>query len=206
MENAGFALHQRFCDIGKNVSMDYTQAAIPEQLIYEMTDGVPVYYRGYQGYLHGEKEIAQIMGSSKIQAYLIAELVFLLRGFLGKEYHVFTNEIGILLKEKTWRAADIAVIHQDQVTDLDSTYLDVPPQLVIEIDTKADWSGIEDPLSYYQKKTDELLDFGVEKVIWIFSETKKVMLAEQHRPWITVSWEEEIDLLPGLPCTIRSLL
>lgn len=186
--------------------MDYMQAAIPEQLIYEMTDGVPVYYRGYQGYLHGEKEIAQIMGSSKIQAYLIAELVFLLRGFLGKEYHVFTNKIGILLKEKTWRAADIAVIHQDQVTDLDSTYLDVPPQLVMEIDTKADWSGIEDPLSYYQKKTDELLDFGVEKVIWIFSETEKVMLAEQHRPWITVSWEVEIDLLPGLPCTISSLL
>ena len=186
--------------------MDHTQAAIPEQLIYEIIDGVPVYYRGYEGYLRGEKEIAQIMGSSKIQAYLIAELVFLLRGFLGKEYHVFTNEIGIRLQEKTWRTADIAIIHQDQVSDLNSTYLDVPPQLVIEIDTKADWTGVDDPLSYYQKKTDELLDFGVNKVIWIFSETKKVMLAEQHRPWITVSWEDEIDLLPGLSCTISSLL
>lgn len=36
---------------------------------------------------------------------------------------------------------------------------------------------MENPYGYYQKNIDQLLDFGIEKISWIFSETEKVMMA-----------------------------
>jgi len=35
------------------------------------------------------------------------------------------------------------------------------------------------PLDYYATKTDALLDLGVHKVIWIFTDARKVMVAER---------------------------
>jgi len=37
------------------------------------------------------------------------------------------------------------------------------------------------PLNDYSTKTDALLDFGVHKVIWIFTDARKVTRAEKGR-------------------------
>lgn len=34
---------------------------IPDILIYEMVKGQPIYYKGYQDYLNGTKQIAELM-------------------------------------------------------------------------------------------------------------------------------------------------
>ena len=47
---------------------------IPQTLVYEMIDGTPVYYRGYQEVLAGSKKIEEIMGSSVLKGRVIAEL------------------------------------------------------------------------------------------------------------------------------------
>ncbi len=84
---------------------------------------------------------------------------------------------------------------------LSDKYLEVAPKIVIEVDTKADLSEIPDSFSYYQKKTDQLLDFGVEKVIWIFTDTKKVMIAELNQNWQISPWEREILILDNAVVT-----
>ena len=179
---------------------------IPEVLIYEMIDGVPIYYKGYREYLEGSKQMEEVMGSSKLQSIIIAELIFLLRGFLGDDYLIFTNELGLQFSKNSWRAADIAVIKSDLVENLDNKYLAVAPELVIEIDTKAELNGIKNPLGYYQEKTDELLKFGVDKVLWIFTETGKVMLAEQGKNWTMANWDENIEIVQGLSLNISEIV
>jgi Uma2 family endonuclease len=180
---------------------------IPESLIYEMVNGRPIYYRGYKDYLDGNKSMEEVMGSSKFQAFLAAELVFLLKSFLGKEYIVFANELGLQFSKKAWRAADVAVIQRSSLITLDDKYLEIPPDCVIEIDTKADLSEISNPLGYYQEKTKELIEFGVKRIIWIFSDTQKVMIAGKgEKRWEIVDWDVDVELVSGLFVNIQDIL
>ncbi len=186
--------------------MTYAAQSIPEILIYEMVDGSPVYYKDYKDYLKGRKPIEAIMGSGKIQALIIAELIFLLRSFYGDEYLIFTNELGIQFSKNSWRAADIAVVKSKLVEELDNKYLTIPPEIVIEIDTKAELKEVKNPLGYYQEKTQELLQFGVKKVFWIFTETGKIMIAHPSKQWSIVDWDQSIEITSGLVVNLKTIL
>ena len=157
---------------------------IPEVLIYEMVDGIPIYYKGYREYLEGSKQIEEVMGSSYLQALLGTELVILLSRLLDmSKYRIMSNEIGLKFAKGSWRAADLVIYEKSKLKGIaiDNKYLEVAPEIVIEIDTKANLEEIENPLGYYQEKTAQLLEFGVQKVIWIFTETNKVMIAKDAR-------------------------
>ncbi|MEN0006405.1 MAG: Uma2 family endonuclease [Bacteroidota bacterium] len=180
--------------------------SIPEVLVYEMVDGVPIYYRNYRAAISGTLSIDEIMGSSKLQSLIVAELIFLLRSFFGDDYLVFTNELGLQFSKKSWRATDIAVIKSDKVDDLDNKYLSVAPEIVIEIDAKAELNELKNPLGYYQEKTEELLQFGVEKVIWIFTDTSKVMIAEKGQHWIISDWSQTIEVYAGLTLNVEEII
>lgn len=179
---------------------------IPEILIYEMVKGKPIFYKGYRDYLNGKKQIEELIGSSKLQSLIIAELIFLLRSFFGDDYLIFTNELGLQFSKKSWRAADIAVIKSALVKDIDNKYLNVAPELVIEIDTKAELIDIQNPLGYYQEKTDELLAFGVEKVLWIFTDTEKIMIAEKDKNWSISNWQDEVEISSGLKINLQQII
>jgi len=181
---------------------------IPEKLIYEMVDGKPIYYRGYKEYLKSKKQIEQLIGSSYLQSLIITRLVYFLMSNLGNEYVVLTNEIGIQFKGKGWRAADIAIVENKKLKDVKKSnkYLSIPPKVVIEIDTKAELEEVQDALGYFHKKTDELLDFGVEKVIWIFTDSKKIMISEKNKDWQVLNWTREVHLLNDLTIDLEKLI
>jgi len=179
--------------------MEQATKQIPKSLVYEMVGGKPIYYQGYKDYLAGNKQVDEIRSSSKLQALIVAELIYLLRSFYGNEYLIFTNELGLRFGKNAWRAADIAVIKSDLVEDLNDQYLEVPPELVIEIDTKADLQEVRNPLGYYHEKTEDLIQFGVAKVVWIFTDTRKVLIAEQgNNAWRIYDWEDQVEIAEGL--------
>ncbi len=180
---------------------------IPDSLVYEMVNGKPIYYRGYKDFLRGTKQLEQVVGSSKFQAFLAAELIYLIKSFLGKEYLIFSNELGIQFSKKSWRAGDIAIVKKNKVKKLDSKYLSIPPEYVIEIDTKADLGEINNPLGYYQEKTQELLNFGVKKIIWIFTDTEKIMVADQgSKRWEILDWDQDVELVKNLNINVHGIL
>ncbi len=181
---------------------------IPQALVYEMQQGQAIYYRGYKEVMDGHKQLNEIMGSSFIQSLIISRLVFRLQSSLSSQYEVLTNEIGIQFAKNSWRAADIVILLKEDLQKISekNTYLDFSPEIVIEIDTKAELSEIKNPFAYYHEKTDEFLAFGVKKVIWIFTETQKVMLAEAHKKWETGDWDQDVEILEGLAVNIASLL
>ena len=181
---------------------------IPDKLIYEMVDGKAIYYRGYKEYLNGQKQMEELMGSSYLQSLIITKLVFLLMSKLEKKYLVLTNELGLQFKKKSWRAADIAIYEVAKLKGIKRTnkYLSVAPKIVIEIDTKAELEEVKDSFSYFHKKTDELLEFGVEKVIWIFTDSEKVMISEKHKDWQILNWSKKIPILDKLSVNIKELI
>ena len=181
-----------------------TRQRIPKELIYEMRHGKAVYYRDYRKVAAHEKSLEEIMGSSALQAELIALIVgFLVSKLDLRQYVVMTNELGFFYSKKSWRALDIAIFRRSDIkAELHSTtYVKTPPKIVIEVDTKAEVKEHGDLFGYLTEKTEDLLAAGVEKVIWILTETRKVVVAEPNTPWLLAKWSDSVLILDDL--TIR---
>ncbi|GAB3509176.1 hypothetical protein GCM10027341_45850 [Spirosoma knui] len=168
-----------------------------KSLIYELWDGKPVYYDGYKEVLTGIKTVEQLMSSSILQSLLASRLIAYLSNSLDMNtYAVLGNDLGIQFKKGDWRACDVAIFTLEQLEGQDwEKYAWVPPKVAIEIDTKADMSRFNEPFDYYGQKTERLLDFGVEKVVWLFTKSRKTWIAEPNQDWVIKDWNQPIDIL-----------
>ena len=178
-----------------------TRRGVPRELIYEMRYGKPIYYRDYDRVLSGEKSLEEVMGSSKLQSFLISLILKVLFSSLNpKKYVILSNEIGFKFAPRSWRNLDISIFEKEEILKegLDEKYIKTPPKVVIEIDTKADLRKYGDFMNYAREKIQDLLDAGVEKVIWYTTFDKKVMVAEKGKRWFITDWEEEIEIIDGI--------
>jgi Uma2 family endonuclease len=172
-----------------------------------MRHGSPIYYRDYDKVLSGEKKPEEVMGSSDLQALLVTLIVAYLHNQLDKKkFIVFSNEVGYRFARRSWYNLDIAVVDRTKIKKLTGRFLEIPPEVVIEIDTKADLRKFENPQDYFHRKTQDLLDSGVKKVIWIFTKEKKVWLAEKGKRWFITDWSDTVDLLDKTKLNIQKLL
>jgi hypothetical protein len=46
----------------------------------------------------------------------------------------------------------------------------------------------------------------VEKIIWIFTESKQIMVATQVKPWLTYGWESTIYLFDKYELNLAALI
>ncbi len=192
------------------IKSDHKTSKIPNNLIYEMNEGKPIYYRGYRDVLNKTKTAEQIMGSSALQSLIVLLIQKFLIKKLGDDYLPMANELGFKFAKKTWRNLDLALFDKRKVKDLSiflkDKYIEIAPELVIEVDTKAALDDIPDPSSYFQIKTDQLLNHGVKKVIWIYTASKKFMVAEKGKTWSIYSWKEELIIAEQVSFNIEKLL
>lgn len=170
---------------------------IPDALVREVIDGKPFYYKGYQLVLAKKKNLTDIMGSSSLQAKLISLLLRYLFGNLDfKKYDILTNEAGLHLEKNNNLAGDIMIFDRAVLTPekFSVHYTDVPPKIVIEVDIEVDTTDLGET-HYIFSKTQKLLNFGVEKVIWIFTNSKKIMIAShENDEWLTINWNKDLNL------------
>jgi hypothetical protein len=182
---------------------------IPTALIYEIMDGKPIYYKGYREVLRQEKTLEEVMGSSTLQG-LILEFILriLFRQLDEKQYHILTNETGLHLDKKNNLSADIAIFAKTIffASQADIHYSSVAPKIQIEVDIQADLDEIHSDTSYIRQKTDKLFEFGVEKVIWVLSESKSVIVATPHANWEFIDWHKDIDVIDGISFCIGRYL
>ena len=193
----------------KKVTSKEERRRLLKLLTYEKVNGKPIYYRDYRKVLKGELPPEAVMGSSGIQAFLIKVLVEFLLSILDRErYEILFNELGFLYKKGSWRNLDIAIFEKEKVKPylLEDKLISVAPRVVIEVDTKADLSRYRSFEEYVHEKTQDLLDAGVEKVIWIFTRTKRVMKAERGKDWIIHGWDKDVEIMEGIRVNISKLL
>lgn len=181
---------------------------IPDYLVYEILDGQPLYYRGYEEVLAGRKKLEDIMGSSGLQFFILEYFLRLIvKADPDEDYIIGNNEAGLHLEAQSNVANDIALYSSSVLTPDKITphYADVPPEMVIEVDLKIAFEGLTPP-DYVNLKTQKLLDFGVKKVIWVFTRSRKVTIAAEGKPWITDSWDNSFELFNGVEFNIGARL
>jgi len=184
------------------------EKSIPAYLIRDILDGKPYYYKGYKDVLNKTKTIHDIMPSSTLQAYIIMYLNFLLIQALGiKKYRIFASESGSHLEKKENYGLDLAV-YDSTILSSDKIgihYAKVPPLLVVEVDIKIELEDITE-IDFILKKTQNLLEFGTQKVIWLTSKTKKILIAEKGKDWLLRDWDKDFELIEGIIANIGSFL
>jgi Uma2 family endonuclease len=179
---------------------------IPEYLIYEVIDGKPIYRKGYKKVLGKKKTLEEIMGSSSLQSAIISVIVKFLNQKLPDNFWVGASESGLHLALNQNLSMDIPIYEIEKHFILTTQYANVPPKILIEVDIEADTENFENDFDYYFTKTQKLLDFGVEKVIWIFTSAQKVIVSGQNMEWKTINWNVKIDVMPDISFCIDELL
>lgn len=172
---------------------------IPVALVKETIDGQPFYYPNFRKVLAGELTLEDIMGSSTLQSFIVSYLFrFVYRNIDEKLYFFLGSEIGLHLDKRNNLAGDLAIFERSTLpaSKINLRYADVPPKVVVEVDTNIDYS-VEGAFDYVHLKTQKLLDFGVQRVIWIFTKSRKVMVAVPGQDWLTKDWNQDIELLDG---------
>jgi len=184
------------------------QRKIPDYLVREWIDGKPFYYKGYKAVLNKKKTLEDIMGSSTLQAYIVTYLVMLMaKKNLDSKYHILSNEAGVHLDNKNNLSADILIYDPALMTPekINKQYADVPAKVQIEVDITIELEDLKD-YQYVEKKINKLHSFGTEKVIWVLTNIKKVMVAVPNQPWQTYDWNNDIELLDNVTFNIGAYL
>ena len=176
------------------------KANVPEYLIYEIMDGKPIHYKGYREVLAGTKTFSEIMGSSALQSFIVAYVQRLLFKELSEDdFTILSSESGLHLNKRNNLAGDILIFDNATlpIETINEFYASVPPKIVIEVDITADPTDIS-PDAYMFQKTQKLLNFGVERVIWITTQAKKVTIATPDDDWQTKDWHKDIEVMAGI--------
>ncbi len=183
---------------------------IPEHLVYEEWDGVPILYKGIQAYVLQNCNLNQLeMRSSIFQSLIIGYILkILFRSNLDdKKYAIVTNEPGLHLGYRNNISNDIAIIERNRIQNKRSVkYANVPPKVAIEVDVRADYEQeFESFNDYIAQKTQKLLDFGVEKVIWILSsELQEVRVSTLSQTSIH-AWTDTVEILDGVTFCLNDM-
>ena len=81
-----------------------------------------------------------------------------------------------------------------------------PPEVVIEVDSKADLRKYGDFMNYMREKTQDLLNARVKRVIWYTTFDKKVMVAEKGKRWFITDWNDTIEIIDDIKINLNELL
>ena len=192
--------------VANNISVVKRKLNIPSSLVWEVIDGQPLYRRGYKDVMKKLKTLEEIMGTSSYQSLICQYINKLLNRQLDDEkYDVMANEVGLNLKHRDNVSQDIAIYPLLSADKISKKYTNYPAKIVIEVDIDIDSSVMKD-IEYMNLKTQKLLNFGVEKVIWILTNIKKVMVATPDAPWIMVDWNQDVEILEGITFNIQGFL
>ncbi len=183
--------------------------SIPPALIYEVWDGKPIYYKGYKDVLAGKKTIEEVMSCSDVQGAIVYALGLYIGIQLNRKHYLITsNGSGLHLGVNDNLANDISIFDRAVLGKLKGKFFDVPPKVVIEVDIRADVTDFSlKSDGYLINKSQKLIDFGVERVIWVLTEPRKTYVIDRNDPtWYVIDWSEPITVLDDCILNIKQLL
>lgn len=195
--------------VAEKIPRKISEKQLLKALIYEEWGDKVVYYKGYEEVLKGEINLESVMSCSDIQGVLVAVLNGIIFNKINrKKYLLATNEVGLHLKRKHNLGNDLVIYEREKVKTLRGKYFNVPPKVAIEVDIKADLKEFDnDANNYIIQKSQKMIDFGTERVLWILTDTQKVFVMEKGNPHARfVDWGEDVLVLEDCTLNIRQLL
>ncbi|MEJ5339115.1 MAG: Uma2 family endonuclease [Aquificaceae bacterium] len=163
---------------------DLVKGRLPEGL-YEIVKG-EVVEMAPTGFEHGDYEG---------RFYWLFNLKLKTKGYYA------VGDVGLVIRKNplTIRAVDVLYISKERLKEKPKGMLEVPPDLVIEILSPSN------TYTEMEEKVQELLDFGVDRVLLVDPRLRKAFL---HKKGIVevYSFEEEFELLPELKIKLSEVL
>ena len=144
-----------------------------------------------------------------MQALIVSLLYAEISRYLADDYIALVSEPGLHVAHNTNFSNDIAIYRLDQIDQFTKKYLAVPPVFVIEVDVNidVDLSGYVNQEDYIFQKTQAMLDFGVETVVWVTTEgPHKIMVARQGQDWRVTNWDSLIEFAPNVQFSFQQLI
>jgi hypothetical protein len=185
---------------------------IPPHLIYEEMNGKPLPYKGYLSVLSGENSFEYVRGCSSFEAILISTISGFIGNKVNRKKYLLASKANLNLSAGDNLASAIAIFEKEKVS-LNDKYFSVAPKVVIEVDIKVDLGETEraanrwnNEIEYLLDKSQKLLDFGVERVIWITTKSQKVFVITPNDKWYVVNYQEDILVLDDCVLNIAKLL
>lgn len=191
----------------QKITLPENKPAIPSSLVYEVLNGRPLYYRGYREVIEKKLNPENVMGSSLLQAILVSLIhTFIMVNRDKRKYLPVTNEAGVHLDLNNNLSCDVAIFEKGTF-DITTKYFDTVPKIVIEVDVKIDLIDFDgEEFGYVAEKTQRLFDFGVERVFWVFSKSRRVFVCVPGQDWIFTDWSNDIPVMDGCVLNIKKLL
>lgn len=175
---------------------------IPAKYIREVVNGKPYYYKGYKSVMNGTKQIEEIMGSSSLQSFLVGFIYGILFSKINrKKYSLTTNETGLHLGTKNNLATDIGIFLKEKVV-LNDKYFEIAPEVAIEVDVKIE---TDKDLDYVFSKSDEMMNFGTEKILWVITKHKKIFVFSKNETTQILDWNKDVTVMDGVVLNIHDL-
>lgn len=178
---------------------------VPSYFIYEMDDGRPIYYKGYREVLETKDGVDNVSFQNNLQAWIKSEISFTIKALLRREYILTMGNLGLQIGKETVRVADIAIFQKANFV-LSNQYSANPPEIVIEIDTKAELDSIGAAIEYYQRKNRQLFEFGVKKIIWIFTEVQAVKVLDADGGDQEFEWNHDVLVMEELNFNLQKIV
>lgn len=177
-----------------------TRRTFPE-LIYERWGGKTYYRKGYRDVLKGLKTPAEIMGASGLQSFIVSYINWKIMADINRKlYRTLTNEPGLHIGRNENMACDVMVYDRDVLTNEKITvkYVEVAPKVSIEVDVKIELDK-ESDLTYVFNKTQRLFVFGAERVIWILTDIRQILIFNTGTSSVTyLPLNAEIEVIEGV--------
>lgn len=176
---------------------------IPSKYIREVVNGKPYYYKGYKSVMNGTKQIEEIMGSSSLHSFLVAFISDILFSKINrKKYSLTTNETGLHLGTKNNLATDIGIFLKEKVV-LNDKYFEIAPEVAIEVDVKIE---TDKDLDYVFPKSEEMMNFGTEKILWVLTKHKKIFVFSKNETTQILDWNKNVVVMEDVILNIHDLL
>jgi Uma2 family endonuclease len=119
-----------------------------------------------------------------------------------KKYHILVGEIGSHIDHRSNLASDVVVFEKSVLTPnkINLKYVDVAPKIVIEVDVRVELDDKEANVfdDFVLRKVRKLLEFGTEKIIWIFTKSKTIIVATPDNNWRIYDLDQDVEVLDGI--------
>ena len=184
---------------------------IPAALVRETIDGIPFYYAGYRSVLDKKVDLEGITADGGFRLFLKDFFFKLLISRLdSSRFAIFMGNIGCHFDDRTDLSLGVAVYDKKILTPdkITAKYIGVTPKIVIEIDVNVEMAERNENIfeEFVLRKVKKLFEFGAEKIVWVFSKSKTVIVARPGGTWDVVDWDQDVELADGIIFNIAKYL
>lgn len=141
------------------------------------------------------------MGASGLQSFILSYINWrIVTNTDRKLFRTLTNEPGLHIGHKENLTCDVMVYDREVLTNDKITvkYVDVPPKVSIEVDVKVELNK-ESDLTYVFNKTQQLFAFGAQRVIWILTNMRQILIFNAGTSAVIYQpWASEVEVIDGV--------